>query len=165
MKKTLALLVLVLMVLPGFAFDSGKNPKVSALLSLGLPGGGQFYNEKPWKGSLAIGIESFLVYKIIDTGDFIDELKSDIRRYEKILEDNNLTDDQVAKYQELIEGRRAKYNRNKNRQDNHYWWLGGTIFLSVIDAYVDAHLFNYDEKKKNIRLNFSARSLSLSYKF
>ncbi len=164
MKKVL-ILIFVLLSVYCYSFETGKNPKLSAVLSLSLPGGGQFYNEKPWKGALAVGIESFLIYKMIDTGNFIDDLKSDIRKYENILAEGNLSDDQITMYKVMIEGKRAKYNRNKNRQDNHYWWMGGTIFLSVIDAYVDAHLYNYNEKKRNLRLNFSANSVSLSYSF
>ncbi len=164
MRKTL-ILIFALLSVYCYSFDTGKNPNVSALLSLGLPGGGQFYNEQPWKGALAISIESFLIYKMIDTDILIDDLKSDIKKYESILAEGNLTDAQVQMYRDKIGGKRAKYNRNKNRQNNHYWWMGGTVFLSVIDAYVDGHLYNYNEKKKKLRLNFSVNSVSLSYRF
>ncbi len=41
-----------------------KSPVKSAMLSLALPGGGQFYNGRVLKGSVVALSEGFLMYKI-----------------------------------------------------------------------------------------------------
>jgi hypothetical protein len=52
-----------------------------------------------------------------------------------------------------------------NKRQSDFWWAGIVIFLSTIDAYVDAHLYDYEDTKQKIRLKFDENMLSLEYKF
>lgn len=93
-----------------------KSPTGAMLRSLALPGWGQFYNGKWFKGVLAIGVETGLVLNAIYLNA---QLEKSTDPYD----------------QEF-------YRNNRNLS---FWWLGATILLSMLDAYVDAHLYHFDE--------------------
>lgn len=93
-----------------------KSPTGAMLRSLALPGWGQFYNGKWFKGVLAIGVETGLVINAI------------------------YLDAQLDKSTHPLDQEFYRNNRNLS-----FWWLGATILLSMMDAYVDAHLYHFDE--------------------
>jgi hypothetical protein len=93
-----------------------KSPSGAMLRSLAIPGWGQFYNEQWLKGIFVAGVELGIL-----ANAFIQ---------------NNLADKAETKAE------REFYMDNRNLS---YWWLAGTILLSMADAYVDAHLFGFDE--------------------
>ncbi|MFH1010668.1 MAG: DUF5683 domain-containing protein [bacterium] len=96
----------------------GKSPTGALLRSLAFPGWGQFYNEEYLKAALAFSIETSLAVSASYQND-------QMRRYEK------KGDSEAAKF----------YRNDRNRL---IWWLAGFILFSMGDAYVDAHLFDYD---------------------
>jgi len=100
------------------------------LCSLLFPGLGQLYAGRPDKAVLAMGIESFYLGQI-------------------------LLNHRYAKREEKLRDRYPRgsyeYNRHniwvdeyKARTVDWIWWAGGAIFLIVVDAYVDAHLYDMD---------------------
>ena len=95
-----------------------KSPTGAMLRSLAFPGWGQFYNAKYAKALLAFGIETGLALSASYQND-------QMRRYEK------KGDTEAAKF----------FRNDRNRM---LWWLAGFMLLSMGDAYVDAHLFDYD---------------------
>ena len=93
-----------------------KSPKGAMLRSLALPGWGQLYNEKWFKSIIIAGTEVGLIT-------------------------NAIVQNQLAvKADDLLEKEFYKDNRNLS-----FWWLGATILYSMVDAYVDAHLYKFDE--------------------
>jgi len=153
MRKTVILLFLLLL---GFSFlmadhsvekePANKVPMKAAALSIFIPAGGQFYNESYWKASGVFVLEGSLIGLAI-----YHHLKSE--DYFKISKNNSnpYYYDQYVKFY--------------NKRQSDFWWLGTVIFLSTIDAYVDAHLFNFEENKKKIHLKFEDNMLSLQYNF
>lgn len=95
-----------------------KSPTGAMLRSLAFPGWGQLYNRKYFKALLVFGIETGLAVSASYQND-------QMRRYEK------KGDPEAAKF----------YRNDRNRL---LWWLAGFVLLSMGDAYVDAHLFDYD---------------------
>jgi hypothetical protein len=95
-----------------------KSPTGAMLRSLVLPGCGQFYNTKYVKALLVFGIETSLALSASYQND-------QMRRYDK------KGDTEAAKF----------FRNDRNRL---LWWLAGFVLLSMGDAYVDAHLFDYD---------------------
>lgn len=95
-----------------------KSPAGAALRSLLIPGLGQFYNEKRFKGLCVVACEGVLLYLIYNENKKIGDLESD----DPILSD----------YRE--------------RRSTLGWWFFSAVGLSVVDAYVDAYLdkFNAD---------------------
>jgi len=63
---------------------------------------------------------------------------------------------------QLYQTKRDQY-RDDLRSD--YWWIGMTVALSVADAFVDAHLSNYNSEKEKVRLKFEDKLLQLELKF
>jgi len=95
-----------------------KSPTGAMLRSLAFPGWGQFYNTKYVKALLVFGIETGLALSASYQND-------QMRRYDK------KGDTEAAKF----------FRNDRNRL---LWWLAGFILFSMGDAYVDAHLFDYD---------------------
>lgn len=93
-----------------------KNPTGAMLRSIIFPGWGQWYNEKRFKAVLVFGVEVGIVANTIRQNQKVQASKSDLER-EFYLENRRLSN----------------------------WWLAGVILLSMIDAYVDAHLYEFDE--------------------
>lgn len=147
MRKILFMLLLLLMI--DFVEAREKKVKIpmqAAGLSLILPGGGQIYNQQYLKAGLIASLElafaGRFVYHYLESEKYYQD-------YEKSLLQSDLD----------------RYNDFYYKRQNDLWWLGITIFLSMIDAYVDAHLFDFEEKKKKIHLKFQDNELSLSYHF
>ncbi len=139
MRKYLLIIIFLAFCSFIFADEVKKNPIKSATLSLFIPGAGQFYNEQFIKSGVIIALESsfagLAIYHHLEAEKYYD--KGDLNNYDKYY----------------------------YKKQNDLWWLGTIIFLSTIDAFVDAHLFDFEEKKKKIHLKFSNNALSLSYNF
>ena len=100
-----------------------KSPRGAMIRSLVVPGWGQFYNGKWFKGIVVIGTE----VGIVANAYYLD----------------NKLDQSTTEYEQEF------YRDNRNLS---YWWLGAAILLSMLDAYVDAHLYDFDESE-NLTLN------------
>ena len=120
------------------AFDTGKNPVKAMVFSGVIPGGGQFYNESYYKAAGVLALEGYfignLAYNIYQANYYKEEMKKTIG----------------DEYYFNLE----QYNLYFNRRQNDVWWLGTVVFLSIVDAYVDASLFNYEQEKESVYLLF-----------
>ncbi|MCD4829857.1 MAG: hypothetical protein K8R90_10555 [Candidatus Cloacimonetes bacterium] len=150
MKHLLCLLLVVGAAMPLVAaYDTGRQPLKAAALSLAVPGGGQVYNSEFIKAALILGIEGWFlgsaIYHNAKMNDAYDNAQ-------------NATGDDFAHWE-------SEYNRHYNSRQSDYWWLGTTVFLSVIDAFVDAHLYNYKSEKQRLRLKFNPEGVALSWQF
>jgi hypothetical protein len=93
-----------------------RSPTGIMLRSLAVPGWGQATNGSWIKAGVAVAAEGLLVASLV----------RDSRRL-----------------QELTPGT-PEYENTYNRRQQDAWWLGAVVFLSMIDAYVDAHLKSGD---------------------
>jgi len=117
----------------------------AAALSL-FPGGGQIYNESYLKSGIVIGLEAGLVgLAIYHNGKYQDSKK----KY-------GISGDPLD-YSDYV------YYYEQRQSD--YFWIGTVVFLSIIDAYVDAHLHDFASKKKKVDLKFEKNALLISYNF
>ena len=123
-----------------------KQPLKAAILSCLIPGGGQLYNGKYLKSGFVLAVEgSFIglaMYHHLEAEEYYD-------RYKVSLSDSDYNE--YVKYYE--------------RRQSDFFWVGTVIFLSAIDAYIDAHLFDFDEKKNKIHLKFENNTVGLVYNF
>jgi len=102
-----------------------QNPTVALFKSMLVPGLGQLGNHRYFKAILFGGLEGWFVSSAIHYG-------RQARDY------RNKYDAATG-----IETRDQYYALYKNRRDerNKYlWFMGITVFVSMFDAYVDAHL-------------------------
>jgi hypothetical protein len=121
-----------------------QNPTAALFKSMFVPGLGQIGNHRYIKAGVIIGLESWFIIAAIHFGTQAHYYRQE---YESADED-----DLIA--------RQYNYTLYEDRRDNRNkftWFAGITIFVSMFDAYVDAHLsgspYNNDSKKDRLSLD------------
>lgn len=116
-----------------------KSPWGAVLRSAVLPGFGQFYNESYWKIPVVWGALGYLVYLWNDSN-------TKYKKYRDLYISDN-TNSVYLTYREFY----------KDQRDLNAVFIGLAYFLNLVDAYVDAHLFDFDvsEEMKTSKLNLS----------
>lgn len=150
MKKLCILTCLIfLCFLPLIAeekpFNTGRSSTKALLWSI-IPGGGQIYNKQYIKAGIDIAAECLLIGTAIQYHIWMNDAYSN---YEQTHND--------AYYDE--------YNFYYQQRQNMLWWWATVKLLSFLDSYVDAKMFNYNERKKKLDLEFEGLGVSLRYNF
>ncbi len=83
--------------------------------SLAFPGLGQFYNEQYIKAAIVLGGQGTLIGFSI--------------YYNNIVKKSTIS---------------AEKEFYKDRRNLMFWWIGAATLLSMLDAYIDAHLYDFD---------------------
>ena len=112
------------------------NPQRALWLALVLPGAGQIYNRKFWKLPIIYGGFIGCIYALMWNNQMYKDYS---QAYLDIMDNDPGTD---------------SYNKFKSRKDKYRRWRDMSFFvmigvyaLSVIDAYVDAELSEFDISK------------------
>lgn len=124
-------------------FVMHKSPWGAVLRSAIVPGWGQIYNESYWKAPVVWGVMGWFVYVWVDNNKLYDDNK-------------NLF---IQTGIDIYKRRRDFY---RDQRDQFAIYLVLTYFLNLVDAYVDAHLFDFNvdenyftgQKMYNLRINF-----------
>lgn len=148
--KKLLIITLALICLTSLAAQAKKQPYRALLYSAVCPGGGQIYNQQYLKAGLVLGVQSYLVYSAI--------ANAGKRRDFRDLAAHAPNEQQQLSYN-------AQSRDYKERMTNDVWWIGITAALSLIDAFVDAHLYDFESEKEKVHLRFGDSSLQLQYQF
>ncbi len=112
-----------------------RSPSMTMLKSVAFPGWGQYANKKYLKSGIIFAIESYFIYKAIDFG-----MKAkDSRAYWKSLPDS-LVSEKAAAFR--------LYTDDRDNRNSNIWYTVIVTFLSMIDAYVDAHLQDFPKPAK-----------------
>ena len=122
-----------------FGKENYPNPKVAGVLSLIVPGAGQFYNKKYWKIPVVYAGLGALAYGI----DFNRRTYQKFRdSYEARIDDDPNT---VGEFPFLSEGA-VLSNRNKFNKQRQQVWLGffAVWILNSTEAFINAHLMKFD---------------------
>lgn len=93
-----------------------KSPKGAMIRSLIIPGWGQFYNGKWFKGLVIGGTEIGLITNAV------------------------IQNQMAVKAVDQLEKEFYQENRSLS-----IWWLGAAVLYSITDAFVDAHLYDFDD--------------------
>ncbi|MFQ6116486.1 MAG: DUF5683 domain-containing protein [bacterium] len=110
-----------------------KSPTGALIRSMIFPGWGQWYNDQKIKAAIAFSAESFLVGLALHFNTKASENEPGSSERNFYIDRRNLT----------------------------FWLLGGVALLSMIDAYVDAYLYDFDTGP-NLALRVGALSSSTS---
>jgi len=114
-----------------------QNPTTALFKSMLLPGWGQLGNHSYIKAGIIIVLESWLIGTAIingiDASDYNDKYNQAVELVDK------------RYYYSL-------YEQSRDSRNKYIWFAGITIFLSMFDAYVDAHLSGSPYKNNNDRL-------------
>ena len=132
------------------------DPKRALWLALVIPGGGQIYNRKYWKLPIVYG--GFIgclyamnwnntMYKDYSQA-YLDLMDNDpgTQSYNQFLHLGTqiTTESDVQRYKDIFKKRKDKFRRWR---DLSFFVMVGVYALSVIDAYVDAELSQFDISK------------------
>lgn len=116
-------------------FVMSKSPWGAVARSAVIPGWGQFYNESYWKIPIIWGTAAWFVYNWVDN--------------------NNLYNDYKSLYQTSeSEYFRRLRNFYRDQRDKFTIYLGLLYLLNLVDAYVDAHLFDFNVNENMGRNDF-----------
>lgn len=128
------------------------SPQRALWLALVIPGGGQIYNRKYWKlpifyggmmGCLYAMNWNNMMYKDYSQA-YLDIMDSDptTQSYNKFLHlGKKIDSSNEERYKQIFKKRKDKFRRWR---DLSFFCLLGVYALSVIDAYVDAELSEFD---------------------
>lgn len=124
-------------------FVMQKSPWGAVLRSAIVPGLGQIYNESYWKVPVVWGFMGYFVYVWVDNN-------------------NKYIDYSNAYKLTGFENDKAYRDFYRDQRDEFAIYIVLTYFLNLVDAYVDAHLFDFsvEENKMinspmlNLKINF-----------
>ena len=131
------------------------NPQRALWLALVIPGAGQIYNRKFWKLPIIYGgfigciyalTWNNMMYKDYSQA-YLDIMDDDpgTASYNKFLHLGvQITEANEERYKQLFKSRKDKYRRWR---DMSFFVMLGVYALSVVDAYVDAELSEFDISK------------------
>jgi Family of unknown function (DUF5683) len=138
-KKSLLILIIATFFLVGRPILAGEetvkvqekkhSPTGALLRSAAFPGWGQYYNKKYLKAAIIGLAESILIYQ---TAYYWRRAS----KYEDLYLNDTSTITRLEKYN--------SFDRYHDLRNQHIWLLGISVFYSMFDAYVDAHLKNFD---------------------
>ena len=145
------ILAIIIITISGclLAQPVNKDPTKAVIYSL-FPGGGQIYNEAYIKAGAVIGFQSYLLATAIHNNDKVNDYKDKI----------SITTDPI-----LIESYKSKQKNYKEKRTRDIWLMGLTMAFSTLDAYIDAHLSNFNSDKEKVHLRFEKDILLLEYEF
>lgn len=135
---------------PDYGFK--PSPQKSMLYSAIIPGAGQIYNKKYWKAPIVWGGFVALIYTIRWNNDYYQEYRKayisiadedeTTNYYEKYIpEGTEQTDTYLSWLEDALLSKEQSYRRSRDLS------IIGIIALygaNILDAYVDAQLFDYD---------------------
>ncbi|MCE1190388.1 MAG: DUF5683 domain-containing protein [Ignavibacteria bacterium] len=110
---------------PDSAFKMHKNPWIALGLSAVAPGAGQIYNESYWKAPVVWGVTGWFVY------NFVKNQNSYKENNDKYIQSG--FNDRYKKLRDFY----------RDQRDEFGVYLGITYVLTLVDAYVDAHMFDF----------------------
>ena len=122
-----------------------QSPTVALFKSMLVPGLGQLGNRRYVKAAVIIGLEVWSIRSAIrhgqDAADYKDQYDS-------------TPVDSLALRNKYY----AAYQDQRDERNKFIWYAGITIFVSMFDAYVDAHLSGSPSKSRNDRFSWEVTS-------
>lgn len=132
-------------------FVMKKSPWRAVAYSAVLPGLGQFYNESYWKIPIIAALGGYFAYEIVKNNNEFLKYRDDYANSQTPANPNG-----DLRYKTLREFYR-------DQRDQFFLYAGLLYLVNLFDAYVDAHLFDFDVTK-SIKITFSFRENGLNYK-
>jgi len=114
--------------------SNGRSPTTAILLSAIVPGAGQVYTGRYWKVPIVLGFSGYFAYEVMKLND---NYKSAQGKYTESVKEGENNGQGNAQLQ---------YERDfyRDERDRFGFYLLLTYLLNIVDAYVDASLFDFD---------------------
>jgi hypothetical protein len=119
-------------------FRMKKSPLTAVLLSAVLPGAGQIYNQSYWKAPIIMGLVGYFGYEYFRQNNLYKDYRD--RYNESQTEINPEGDPELKSLREFY----------RNQRDNFVWYFMIVYVINLADAYIDAHLFDFDVKDEKL---------------
>jgi hypothetical protein len=113
-------------------FQSTKTPMLALGLSAVVPGAGQIYDESYWKVPIIWGLGGYWVYEYVWNNGMYKDYQD---RYLQSLAENPNAGNR--RYKDL----RDFY---RDERDKFGWYIGVLYIANILDAYIAAHLYDFD---------------------
>ncbi len=133
-------------------FVMRKSPLKAVLLSAALPGLGQFYNESYWKLPIVALVGGYFGYEILHQNSIFHDYRDQFVASQT--PENQFGDQQILTLR----------NFYKDQRDRFIFYFGIFYVVNLVDAYVDAHLYDFDVSDK-IKLGIEPSKLNLKINF
>lgn len=135
-------------------FKMKKSPWLAVLQSAVLPGLGQLYNESYWKIPVVLGLSAYLGYELYDNNKKYLDYRGQYANSQTI----NPPDGDLS-----LKNLRNFY---QDQRDDFIWYFTIVYIVNLVDAYVDAHLFDFNVREdKSLRFGFNPAKHSLDFSF
>jgi hypothetical protein len=142
MKASIPIILLLLLCTPTLAqkandtltareqikLEARKSPMGALFRSVVFPGWGQFYNGAYIKGSIVMLTESYFIYK---AAHWWRQAEDQYNLVQSLPVDERYAEFQV-------------YESYRGKRNDFLWLVALSVFISMFDAYVDAHLSGFD---------------------
>jgi hypothetical protein len=132
------------------SFELPKNPTKAAFLSAFIPGAGQIYNGKYLKAAGVITVQGLLIAQTKHNDKMM-------KRYKNKRGDDK--EDPDYAFNDFM------YKEYYGDRQSFIYWIGVSVFMSAMEAYVDAHLLNFKAKKNEINIKFTEDRVEVSVSF
>ena len=133
------------------------SPTIALFKSVAFPGWGQFSNKRYFKAAVIFAVESYFIYRAVEDA----QDASDWRKKWLAEEENTvLRTEYFNKY--------VKYRDDRN---TNLWYTAAIVFISMFDAYVDAHLQGFPKRlEEKDKLSFDIKpgqetKFEITYRF
>ena len=114
------------------SFVMQKSASGAMLRSAIIPGWGQLYNESYWKIPIIFGTAGYLVYGWVTNNDLFVKYRD---LYDQSITDAEQSGNLTHKlYREFY----------RDQRDTYAWFFGLLYLLQIADAFVDAHLYDFN---------------------
>ena len=113
-----------------------QNPTVALVKSVLVPGLGQIGNRRYIKAAIFIGLESWLISKVLHHRE---EARDRWEAY-------STASGEYKNYHYSL------YRDSRTQRNKYAWYAGLTVFVSMFDAYVDAHLSGTPDRKRDHKI-------------
>lgn len=133
-------------------FRMKKSPWLAVGLSAILPGAGQFYNQSYWKVPILLALSGYFAYMYNDNDkkyrDYRDQYAA------------SQTPENLYQGDPNLKVLREFY---RNQRNDFVWYFAIVYVINLIDAYVDAHLFDFTVKEDKLtRFGLTAKEYKLN---
>ncbi len=119
----------------------GKSTTVAWVASAIIPGAGQIYNGSYWKAPLIWGLGYYLVSVYLNQNDLY---KQNRQLYEAYLDSAAYSQQPKGTFDQDVSHYKEVRDFYKNQRDTFGWYIAITYLINILDAYVDASLYNFE---------------------
>jgi len=110
-----------------------KSPATAVLLSAVLPGAGQFYNESYWKVPIVLGLGGYFVAEFLHNNTLYKQYRDEYASSVSLLPGTS-GDANALRLREFY----------KDQRNEFAFYFLILYFVNLVDAYVDAVLFDFE---------------------